>query len=166
MQLNKEISEAIATVNPADATEEDELEEMLADLEQEALDTKMISAPSVPSVPIQGQAVRPGELWCLVHSLRVHVLTSCSCCQTAGGGRRRGAAEAASRNGDVICYRSGMLSLDETHMTRYNPRISNAKLRAAAAAVVIERNCDGGLGLLLFCSHYCNHTYVYRCFLG
>jgi hypothetical protein len=68
MQLNKEISEAIANVNPADATEEDELEEMLADLEQEALDTKMISAPSVPSVPIQGQAVRPGELWCLVHS--------------------------------------------------------------------------------------------------
>jgi charged multivesicular body protein 4 len=70
MQLNKEISEAIANVNPVDATEEDELEEMLADLEQEALDTKMISAPSVP-VSIQGQAVRPGELWCLVQSLRI-----------------------------------------------------------------------------------------------
>jgi charged multivesicular body protein 4 len=61
MQLNTEISQAIANVNPVDATEEDELEEMLADLEQEALDTKMISAPSVP-VSIQGQAVQPGEL--------------------------------------------------------------------------------------------------------
>lgn len=58
MQLNKEISEAISSVNTVDPNEEDELEEMLADMEQKALDDKIISAPSVP-VTAHGQAVQP-----------------------------------------------------------------------------------------------------------
>ncbi|KAI5857999.1 Snf7-domain-containing protein [Tricharina praecox] len=58
MQYNQEISVAIGNVSMADPEEEDELDELLADMEQKALDEKMISAPSVP-VTTQGQAVAP-----------------------------------------------------------------------------------------------------------
>lgn len=60
MQYNQEISVAIGNVSMADPEEEDELDELLADMEQKALDEKMISAPSVP-VTTQGQAVAPSK---------------------------------------------------------------------------------------------------------
>ncbi|KAF8252707.1 vacuolar sorting protein snf-7 [Wilcoxina mikolae CBS 423.85] len=58
MQLNKEISDAITSIHVADQEDEDDLEAMLQDLEQRALDDKMISAPPVP-VSTHGQLVQP-----------------------------------------------------------------------------------------------------------
>jgi len=60
MQLNHEISEAIASVRIADPEDEEDLEAMLQDMEQQALDDKMISAPAVP-VSTHGQVVQPGK---------------------------------------------------------------------------------------------------------
>jgi len=58
MQLNHEISEAITSVRIADPEDEEDLEAMLQDMEQQALDDKMISAPAVP-VSTHGQVVQP-----------------------------------------------------------------------------------------------------------
>jgi len=60
MQYNKEISIAIGNVSMADPEEDDELDDLLADMEQKALDEKMMGAPSVP-VTTQGQAVAPSK---------------------------------------------------------------------------------------------------------
>ncbi|CCX04523.1 Snf7-domain-containing protein [Pyronema domesticum] len=56
MQLNKEISEAISSVQITDPEEEEDLETALKELEQQALDDKMISAPAVP-VGTHGSAI-------------------------------------------------------------------------------------------------------------
>jgi len=58
IQLNKEVSEAISSVQIADPQDEEELDAMFADLEQSQLDAVMISAPSAP-VSTQPQAVQP-----------------------------------------------------------------------------------------------------------
>jgi charged multivesicular body protein 4 len=58
MTLNKEITEAISSVQETDLDDEDELETLLADMEQKDLDDKMISAPAAP-VNATSQAVRP-----------------------------------------------------------------------------------------------------------
>lgn len=62
MQLNKEISEAISSVQITDPEEEEDLETALKELEQQALDDKMISAPAVP-VGTHGSAIsaKPGK---------------------------------------------------------------------------------------------------------
>jgi len=58
MQLNKEITDAISSVQLTDPEAEDDLDTMLEDMEQAALDQQMISAPSAP-VSVQGQTVQP-----------------------------------------------------------------------------------------------------------
>jgi len=58
MQLNKEITDAISSVQLVDPEAEEDLDAMLEDMEQEALDEQMISAPSAP-VSVQGRTVQP-----------------------------------------------------------------------------------------------------------
>lgn len=60
IQLNKEVSEAISSVQITDPDDEEELEAMFSNLEQTALDAVMISAPPAP-VSTQPQAVQPGK---------------------------------------------------------------------------------------------------------
>ena len=60
IQLNKEVSEAISSVQITDPEDEEELDAMFADLEQSQLDAVMISAPAAP-VSTQPQVVQPGK---------------------------------------------------------------------------------------------------------
>lgn len=60
MQLNKEIADAISNVHIADPNEEEDLDEMFAELEHEEMDRKMISAPAAP-ISTKGQTVKPSK---------------------------------------------------------------------------------------------------------
>ncbi len=104
--MGEEIAQAITSAPIGEPIDETELDDELAELEQEQLDNKMLKTGTVPvSDEIHRlPAAANGESKFFKHRSCKGVLTETSQGEsTRGGGRRRGRApEAAGRDGDVI----------------------------------------------------------------
>lgn len=117
--IGEEIADAITQgAATSNALDDDELEDELAQMQQEQLDTKMLGAGNVPvsdevhRLPAAGRAERELSLFL---EQRGSMLNWCSCTKAGGqsGGRRGGRIEASTgRDGHVTYARS--LALNET----------------------------------------------------
>lgn len=107
--IGEEIADALTQGNSMQGVDEDELEDELAELQQEELDNKMLKTGTMPvSDQIQrlpNQPLGERKLYRTIKKLIETRANSLASQRQAGSGRRRGGGttETAGRDGNVIC---------------------------------------------------------------